>query len=188
MKKIKLLVIFLLLLFVTSTQAQLRFGKAYYDNAIGYYLDGDALDSISMVNGIYTEWIDWSFIQTNVFYISSCLVQANFDATAKCDTIWCIMQGIDPAGNPFDIDTISGGYGTTTAGSESIVSNTSQVAVGKYISPNYGNMFWTPKIRFQFKEKMSGATTRHVYNDGLIYLALIGKTNYIPTTTRIPWR
>jgi len=187
----KKLILFLILVFVSvSLNAQtipIPIQKSYTDNAVSYSIVNYRLDSINMASGINSEWVDWTFIKKNTFYVSSSLVASTFDATTKCDTIQCIIQGLDDAGNIFNIDTISGGYGTTTAGSETIVSHTSVIvgSVGKYISPNYDNMFWATKIRFRFIEKLSGATTRHVYDNDVLNLTLTGKGESTPASFRI---
>ncbi len=160
---------------------------AYTNNAVSYSIVNYSLDSVKMATEILSDWVDWTFIKTNTFYVSSSLVAKTFDAATKYDTIQCIMQGIDDAGNIFNLDTISGGYGTTSAGSETIVSHTSVIpgSVGKYISPNYGNMFWATKIRFRFVEKMTGATTRHIYDNDILNLTLTGKGEVTPAAFKI---
>lgn len=176
------------MVFALSLNAQtIPIQENYYDNAVSFSINSYSLDSVAMASGIYTEWVDWTFIKLNTFYISSSLVANTFDATTKSDTIQCIMQGIDASGNIFNLDTISGGYGTTTAGSETIVSHTSVIvgSVGKYISPAYDNMFWATKIRFRFIEKLTGATTRHVYDNDVLCFTLTGKADATPNTFSI---
>jgi hypothetical protein len=192
MKKVNfyLILLFAFVLFAPSLKAQtipIPVKTAYTENAVSYSIVNYSLDSVSMASGINSVWFDWTFLKTNTFYISSSLVANTFDATTKCDTIQCIIQGLDEAGNIFNIDTISGGYGTTAAGSETIVSHTSVIvgSVGKYISPNYGNMFWATKIRFRFVEKLTGATTRHVYDNDVLNLTLTGKGEVTPSSFRI---
>lgn len=194
MKSIKFILILLMLsacaVIADNLKAQtipIPIRTSYAKNAVSYSIVNYRLDSVKMQTEIVSDWVDWTFIKTNTFYVSSSLVANTFDATTKCDTIQCIVQGMDDAGNIFNLDTISGGYGTTTAGSETIVSHTSVIvgSVGKYISPAYGNMFWATKIRFRFVEKLTGATTRHVYDNNVLNLTLTGKGEVTPSSFQI---